>query len=257
LPELSLPAIEGAQVYPDLESSQTGDSGEWLIGERVRRFAVVPSRVGPLEIPAVTIEWWNTDTDRKEQAQVAVRRLIILPPVGASETGVVPGVTGVPIASDAVSAAAVALPGTDTVWRWVSLAFAALWLATLALLLRRQRPRLTVTAATPLGADDTATRGALRQALEIGDLAAVARHLRTLAPAGGGIGLDRLAERLDDAAQAEAARALDRWLYAGAEPSARGSMLAQSRAAFRRPLRWVQSKSDAAPSKVGLPSLYR
>jgi hypothetical protein len=254
LPELELPAIAGAQVYPDLESSQTGESGEWLAGERVRRFAVVPQQAGVLEIPPIQIGWWNTASDRAEQAQIAGRRLTIegaaaeLPGSAQSVSGPNASVARV----DADPGALDAFP-----WKWVSLLFAGLWLATLTQLLRSRAARA---AAAPSGVslnppDLSRVRAALRHALEIGDLPDLARQLRALAPEGQTIGLDRLATRLEDEDQAAAARALEHALYRGGASTPREALLAQLRAAFRRPLRW-RSEPSVSTAATSLPPLY-
>ena len=46
LPELSLPTLQGATVYPDKPVTGTRNDGQWLIGRRQQNFAVVPSRAG-------------------------------------------------------------------------------------------------------------------------------------------------------------------------------------------------------------------
>ncbi len=255
LPELSLPTIAGAQIYPDLESSQTGDSGEWLAGERVRRFAVVPSQAGELQIPAINIEWWNTQTDRREKAEIPARRLTILAAMGApaAVTPVVGAVDGA--ANGAPVSAQIA---TDAgLWPWISLLLGALWLATLGALIhqRAAKPRITPQASipTPVERDPRA----LKRALEIGDLGEVARQLRWLAPATSGVSLDALANQLDDPDQAQAMRVLEQFLYAGdgADAGTRDALLVQLRAALRRPLQW-RGADKLQTAIETLPPLY-
>jgi hypothetical protein len=48
LPELKLPKIDGADIYPDKETTQNRDDGSWQYGTRERKFAIVPSRSGTL-----------------------------------------------------------------------------------------------------------------------------------------------------------------------------------------------------------------
>ncbi len=256
LPELQLPPIAGAQVYPDLESSQTGDSGEWLAGERIRRFAVVPSAAGELTIPAIRIPWWNTQTDSREIAEIPSRRLTILAGTMAATAGSAPvpasaageSVTDVDARSD---------PLRGNPWPWISLLFATLWIATLVGLLRRRGAAAEPAAHARPPNDPTLSQRALQRALEVGDLAEIARRLRELAPPGSGIGLDRLVQRLDDPQQAAAAAALDRALYAAVAPMQRDDLLRQLRAAFRAPPRWrPEAASARAAASDSLPPLY-
>jgi hypothetical protein len=253
LPELELPVIPGAQVYPDLESSQTGESGEWLAGERVRRFAVVPQQAGVLEIPPIQIGWWNTASDRAEQAQIAGRRLAI-EGAAAEPPGSAQSASGLDASVARVDTDPGALDAFP--WKWVSLLFAGLWLATLTQLLRSRRTRAAASSGiSPSPPDLSRVRAALRHALEIGDLPELARQLRALAPEGRTIGLDLLAARLADEDQAAAARALEQALYRGGAATTREALLAQLRAAFRRPLRWRSEVAMSAPATT-LPPLY-
>src|SRR5690606_16131999 len=61
LPELTMPAIDGAQVYPDQESAQTADASNATQATRARKFAIVPSAPGTLELPERIVTWWNVD----------------------------------------------------------------------------------------------------------------------------------------------------------------------------------------------------
>ena len=259
LPELSLPTIANAQVYPDLESSQTGDSGEWLAGERVRRFAVVPSKPGELQIPAISIEWWNTQTDTLEKAELPARRLMILAAVGAPAAGVATP-SGV-VDDNAYGERDVALIATHPgLWPWISLLFGVLWIATLVALIhqRSAKPRTMAqaTPATPATSAERDPRG-LRRALDVGDLAEVGRQLRWLAPNASGVSLDALASQLVDPEQAQAMGVLQQSLYAdkGADAVARDALLATLRSAFRRPIRWHRADKLQA-IKDSLPPLY-
>ena len=71
LPELTLAAPDGAEIYPDKPDTRTRDDGTWLYGERVRKFAFVPSRPGTLTIPGVSVRWWDTAHDRAETRRAA------------------------------------------------------------------------------------------------------------------------------------------------------------------------------------------
>ena len=256
LPELSLPSIADAQVYPDLESSQTGDSGEWLAGERVRRFAVVPSKAGELQIPAIRIEWWNTQTDTREQAEIPPRRLTILAAAGAPVAAVDPAASAVD--DDAGRDRVGTSNSTDSgLWPWISLLLAALWLVTLAVLIRQRLAKPNLIPSTPALVPAERDPRGLTRALDIGDLAEVARQLRWLAPVAGGVSLDALANHVDDPDQAQAMRALEQALYAGdnADAISRESLLTQLRGAFRRSIQWRREVNARAANDT-LPPLY-
>ncbi len=84
LPELNLAAPEGAEIYPDKTDTRTRDDGEWLYGERVRKFAFVPNRAGTLTIPGLKLHWWDSEHDRLETAELPPHTVKVLPAAGAS-----------------------------------------------------------------------------------------------------------------------------------------------------------------------------
>lgn len=252
LPELVLPEIEGAEVYPDQETTQNRDDGEWMRGERVRKFAVVPTRPGRLRLPAMEISWWNVDTDRAAQARLPAREWMIEP---------APGGTGRAAAEAEAEAEAGSSPTADgpglagvRAWQFASLILALLWLATWWRL-RSRRERATVpVASTPA---PTAVRAdTWRQALAREEPALIARGLIEAArhshPAIGN--LSDLAAQLDDPTQRAALRQLEFVLYRGADDSGLRQVL---RGAFSDGPRW-RPTSGVPRGATGdtLPPLY-
>jgi hypothetical protein len=75
LPALPSTDINGLRRYPDqpVLGNQTSDRG--LIGSREDREALVPNRVGALELPAVEVVWWNTHEDHLERTSLPARTL--------------------------------------------------------------------------------------------------------------------------------------------------------------------------------------
>lgn len=245
LPALQLPDVDGAQVYPDQESSQTRDVGERLVGERIRRFAVVPTRAGTLELPPLVIDWWDAGADQPAQASVPARTITVLPAVGhATMADVSAGPGAQPAAEDAMQ------PAGDF-WRWLALAFGVLWLATLALHWRRPAGRVPQAPDTPVAQPSAAELG---PALASGRLDAIAAALRR-APRPPATGLDALADAVEDARQSAAIRLLERRLYGVAsEHASDESLLAELRAALAGGLR-LRAASTATATGA-LPGLY-
>ena len=75
LPALTTTDVNGLRRYPDLPqlSNQITENG--LIGSREEREALVPTRVGQVELPAVEVVWWNTHEDRLERSYLPARTL--------------------------------------------------------------------------------------------------------------------------------------------------------------------------------------
>lgn len=75
LPALPSSEVTGLRRYPDqpVLANQNNDRG--LIGSREDREALVPVRVGALELPAVDVVWWNTHEDHLERTSLPARTL--------------------------------------------------------------------------------------------------------------------------------------------------------------------------------------
>lgn len=256
LPELTLPTIDGAEVYPDQDSSQTREDGPWLMGERVRKFAIVPTRPGKLRIPAIGIDWWDVGSDRRARAELPARDWIITGAPGAS----VVDQPEVDAASPADTDANPANPTTTNPsgaagwWPWLTGLFALLWVVTM--LWRRRAPTVTEKKPAPSGTSPEAASltSDLRHALKQGDEARIAAALLALARAhdAGTRSLGDLAAWLNDEAQRTAVVALERSLYSAGS----GDSLTLLREAFARTPQWRRQTATPSTAADALPPLY-
>lgn len=272
LPEPELPPLPGARVYPNQTQDKTDASGEWLQGTHTRSFAIVPTRNGTLEVPAITLSWWNVAADRAEQATLPAHTLQV--------TGVVPGASPAPPVS--ASATASGMPhvvppppaparGAAGAWRAVALASLALWL--LALLAAgwwwlRRRGRVRAARGAQSAVDEhaatvkvaKATRGralhtAALEAARSGDAAACEHALLTWVrgerPALTSLGALRHA--LADPEQQAALDALQRARWQGGDGAAAGAAIA---AAFAHGCVWRANAAAVDRDTAALPPLY-
>jgi len=126
LPELSLPKVTGLQMYPDapLKERQVNDKG--ILGKRVEKFAVIPSKPGPLTIPAVELKWWDTKNNIEKTATLPSRTFNVLPADIIEQAPVT--LPPMPVAQTQPSQ-------TDQAdvqkWQYISIALLTLWLITL------------------------------------------------------------------------------------------------------------------------------
>jgi hypothetical protein len=253
LPLPTLPALDGATVYPDKSADTTGNSGPWLLGTRQRGFAVVPERAGKLVIPALRVRWWNVLTDRAEVAQIPPRELTVLPAVGASSAPAQPSGRAAPTAVPA-PASSKSWPSGPVPWRWLALGSLGLWLASVLAwwLMRRRRAAVVV---VPLATDSIrAQRQAFRDAARGSDVAAQTHALLAWARAERPSirDLGDLAAALTDPAQHAAIAALQRRRYAAME-NERDRLAPALASAFHRGFVW--RVDDHAPPPV-VPPLY-
>lgn len=105
LPALTATDVNGLRRYPDLPQLSNQISENGLIGSREEREALVPTRVGQVELPAVEVVWWNTHEDRLERSYLPARTLQVADnPSLAVDT---------PISSEPH-----AVSDDSTLWRW-------------------------------------------------------------------------------------------------------------------------------------------
>ncbi len=229
---LSLPA--GLKAYPDQpkldDSTQNGE----LVGSRDQTIALIADSPGHYSIPALTVKWWDTQTDQPRTATLPARTLTILPAPGsnvvaASGSAPAAAVQPPPIASQHAPPLEARKPTprhSSSAWEWVSIGLAVVWLSTLGAWLWSRRSRAAprpIPTVTPAGArqlrpDAARERAAFRAACQADDPHAARTHLLAWAASLWGntpAGINAIAARISEAAVADLLRDLDRACYAG------------------------------------------
>ncbi|GLQ90506.1 BatD family protein [Dyella flagellata] len=171
LPSLSLPAIDGATVYPDQPSTSTHDDGQWLTGHSERGFAIFPQHAGVLTIPEITLTWFDVQSGQKRIATIPSHSLTVLAANGAQAAAAPspqPGLaasSAAPVSAPSPVTEQTASTASSTPWRRIALCSIALWLissAVFAWLYWRKRSPAPAKAKQRLEPVDSAR--ALRQA---------------------------------------------------------------------------------------------
>lgn len=261
LPELKLPGLDGVDIYPDKSNTQNRDDGEWLFGERERKFALVPNRAGALTLPAISLSWWDTAHDRVETATVPALTLDVQPASASAAQGAnaAPATASPPVQPTAAAPSngpiEVDTSGDAHWWRAIALSALVLWLATLAvsaLLWKHRRQPLT---AMPAEASSLAElRKAFQEACAREDIAAAGRTLLAWAqqvrPELRNLG--EVSRCLVDPAQRDAISELERSRYGSAVTPELARTL---QLVFRTDLAFAAKPSRHAESAV-LPMLY-
>jgi hypothetical protein len=75
LPPLPSTDIKGLRRYPDQPQLSNASSDRGLLGSREERVALVPTRSGGIDLPAIDVTWWNTREDHLEHTSLAARSL--------------------------------------------------------------------------------------------------------------------------------------------------------------------------------------
>jgi len=77
LPKIIMNAPPGLKVYPDQAELHSNLSKERLISQKRQNFALVASHAGEYILPKITIAWWNTVTNKYQQAILSEQTITI------------------------------------------------------------------------------------------------------------------------------------------------------------------------------------
>jgi len=236
LPDLStllhLPA--GLKAYPDQPSLKDATQGTDIIGTRDQSIALIADQPGRFTIPELHVTWWDTRTNQAREATLQAQTLEIQPapgaaPVQAQTPQPAAGSTAQstppgPAGNDAKRPQTSTPASTVSTWKWISLGFGLLWLATLGAWFathRRGPPAPATAAASPEDSRSSATasqaRSAFQAACRANDAPSARRNLLVWANAKWRDprihGLRGLAKLIGNAETTKLLNALDRACY--------------------------------------------
>ncbi|MHC8314204.1 BatD family protein [Pseudomonas sp. LB3P31] len=78
LPPLPATEVSGLRRYPDQPVLANLNSDRGLVGSREDREALVPTRSGAVELPAIEVVWWNTFEDHLEHTSLPAQNLQVV-----------------------------------------------------------------------------------------------------------------------------------------------------------------------------------
>ncbi|WP_428773482.1 BatD family protein [Vibrio sp.] len=161
LPELTPSYPPSLRVYSEKPQFDRQDNRSIMTLKQV----LIPQQAGESTIPGLTVNWWNSGQDQLEVSKLAPLSLTVS--AGSHVSATLPQAT-MPLPP----AANVSEPG---VWPYLTALFALLWLATLTLLLRSRRNRVSEDAGQEASDPDSYHR--LLAAIDQGDLMILQRCL--------------------------------------------------------------------------------
>jgi hypothetical protein len=172
------PEISQVRVYPDQPQGISRDDGQWVLGHKEFRYAVVPEKEGKLVLPELTVHWWDTVNDRQRTSVLPSRVIHVQPSAVA------------PLLQQALAKPSPEAAGTpqdsggnggQVYWRWLTLLFALLWLTTLAAAWRRRAPDASQGSnrQTVPGEDESRLLKSLKQSCDLGNTGQARRALST------------------------------------------------------------------------------
>ena len=264
LPELTLPGVPGAQVFPELAQSKDTIVDGRPRANVTRRFAIVPAAPGTLRLPEIRIDYWNANTDQVDVATVPALSVTVVP--GVSIPSALPPLPSVTQASGEQRAPSRVTRGSKAptgdpalaIWQAVSAGLSVTCALALWWGWRRGRGRTPPGWESPVPEVQVArdSSSTLRLALAGEDLRAIGAALRlTATPPSASLGA--LKARLDDPEQRAAVEALEQHLWAGGDETGSTTpeqTLGRLRGAFQHGPRFAPAQAPA--SEGVLPPLY-
>ncbi len=260
-----IPALEPSssadiKYYPDLPQSEESVSSDGVTSVITESYAIVPARAGQLTLPAIQLDWWDTEQKQQRQAVLPAQTINVRGGVEAATTGAAtPAPQPVEARPDSaptsVATTATSSPALASLWFYLTLLLAATTLLFALLWLRaRATPRPQEAPGSPTtGVTEKVAFRRLQQSLNGNDNRQIRAALLDWARARFSPtdihSLTDLAERVPELQEAIAQ--LESSLYAAGEAQFdRRAMLDQLQQ-WRR-----QAPAAANPAETALPPLY-
>ena len=124
LPDLELSMPDGIRSYPDKPVFNTRFENGRILGSREQRVAMVPSRAGVIELPEVTLDWWDTTTQQPRVARLPARQIQVAAAISEVQSPIeVSQTTG--------TGSVIHTSDSSSLWMWSTLLMTMLWIGTL------------------------------------------------------------------------------------------------------------------------------
>jgi hypothetical protein len=133
LPELEKTQVDGIKLYPDKPLLQDQKTSTGIVGTRQQKMALIPTEAGIYTLPEVTIDWWNVDTGKQEQAKIPSRTIEVKAAANArSSSDATQGQQSILQSSrEALVPLASQTEESNTAWIWLSFILGFGWLGTI------------------------------------------------------------------------------------------------------------------------------
>jgi len=130
LPDIQQGFPDGLRLYQEQPQAKSAERNGRLVAQKIFTTAVIANAEGKLELPAVSLAWWNSQTNKLEHASLPARTLSVNASANsqAEQTTATPATLATPQPSTTGTGNAALSP-----WQWnytTSLMF-AIWLLTL------------------------------------------------------------------------------------------------------------------------------
>ncbi len=173
------PDIPDSRVYPDQPQGISRDDGQWVLGHKEFRYAVVPEKAGEFVLPEIRLDWWDTVADKQRTAILPEHKLRVAPSELSTAASTLPPVSAVmPILQSGNFSGSVTDKGHSLWWKISTAVFAVLWLLTAYLYMFRGRTEAVQTDSNGLvSAEQSDLLKQLQQACQRADASAARNYM--------------------------------------------------------------------------------
>ena len=134
LPPMTPLTLDKAKTYEDPPTVTEATTTNGIVATQTYTIGIVPTAAGTLELPAIRLYWWNTETDALAYSELPAASFTVK--ASTSTPASIPSLTPV-VPPAAVAATSNASPQPQNRWALIShvlvVVFALLWLITLGL----------------------------------------------------------------------------------------------------------------------------
>lgn len=243
--------------YQDQPQLDTQIAASSLVGVRNESQAIVPTVAGSLSLPALTVNWWNTNSQRWEEARLESTVVEVLPAAISETTPTVDLLDNTAVSTDSGTPIFSTQDQGSLVWQWAALALLGITLIQAWFLYKR--PTVSKATSHPNELNNSQSErqawGKLAKTID----SANAKQIRTAIlnwsqaayPSQRRHSIDILATKIKSIEFTNALRQLDRSIYSGADA-------ALDRNAIKQGLQYLRLQANNTESKRSdaLPQLY-
>lgn len=253
--EPTWPELENARIYPDQPQGISRDNGQWVLGHKEFRYAVVPEKAGLLILPEIRVDWWDTTTNELKTAILPEHRIEVAAPdlpaeIAGSRSAVIR-----PEFSPSALADTSSVSGLQR-WRLATVVFAILWVVTLIIMMRRSPGTMNDKVREDVvSVDEASLLTELKKACNKNDASAARNHLgrwiRRFGPEHAGGSVMAFAKEIEEHALSNAIQSFD-----AGEFSAQASQDWNGIEFWKAFVAWHRSMQRPKPGAEPDPDLY-
>ncbi|EAR57355.1 hypothetical protein SKA34_06345 [Photobacterium sp. SKA34] len=164
MPNISLKYPTSVRSYDEKPEYSKGNGYTTMTLKQV----IIPRETGTIELPAISINWWNTQQEKQQTTKVDGLTLNVTVDPNASSTITPPALTTPSVVTPQNSANANNVHNNvvqHDYWQWATAVFALLWLITLGLLIKARKAQSASNTEIVLQSRTTNVEQALKQAI--------------------------------------------------------------------------------------------